>query len=364
METPAERGTRNRGLKFQDTFQTAKHPPRTRLAATLSPTYLHANQIRKPLRRLEGRTRQAAHESISNGQSGTHLHGHDETQGGNKKRPDAASVAQLVEAFASGYQKGDPRKQTCDRFGEALGHLQPRQLTPMLVNGIIASWKPTLAPATLYHRVRVLRRLLKMLEPFGAQPCAALLPKVKRPQPRAQTASREEIAKLLAHAPTWQRLFILLAWQMALRFSECFAVTPASHNSENQTVTIRTKGGNVRTLPTTPDLETLLAAAGDTTGNEETPYIFLLRGKRISTPGIRMAWWHLCDRAGVKNLHPHDLRRTTATDLYAACKDLRAVQQFLGHESLASTTIYLAPLSEERLRDMHRLLNFHSEVKQ
>jgi len=206
----------------------------------------------------------------------------------------------------------------------------------------------------------VLRALLRTLEQHGAMPCGDLLPKVRRPQARPTTATPEQIGKLLTAAPTWQKLFITLAWQLALRFSETLAVTPASHNKNEQTVTIRTKGDRVRTIPTTDDVETLLAAAGDTEGNEQTPYLWLLRGRAISKNGMRTAWWYLCDRAGVKGIHPHDLRRTTATNLYAACHDLRAVQQFLGHESLASTTAYLAPLAQEQLRDLHKLLNFHA----
>jgi integrase len=229
----------------------------------------------------------------------------------------------------------------------------------MLVNAVVGGWKATLAANTLYHRVGLLRKLLRTLEKFGAPPCADCLAKIRRPQARPTTVTPEQISKLLQHAPTWQRLFITLAWQLALRFSETLAVTPASHSFERQTVTIRTKGDKVRTIPTTPDVETLLAAAGDTTGQETTPYIHLLRGRRLSTRGIRTAWWYLCDRAGVKGIHPHDLRRTTATNLYDTTKDLRAVQHFLGHDSLASTTAYLAPLTEDRLREMHKLLNFH-----
>jgi integrase/recombinase XerC len=232
----------------------------------------------------------------------------------------------------------------------------------MFANAVIANWKATLAPATLYHRTRVIRKILKLLEQFGAPPCAEMLPRTKRPQPRATTASTADIAKLLNAAPTWQRLFITLAWQLALRFAETMAVTPRSHNRETQTVTIQTKGGKTRTIPTTADVEALIAAAGDTSGREDEPYIAILKGtKTFSASGLRTAWWYLCDRAGVKGLHPHDLRRTTATNLYAACKDLRAVQQFLGHESLASTTAYLAPLTEDQLRQMHQLLNFHAK---
>jgi len=235
----------------------------------------------------------------------------------------------------------------------------------MMCNAVLSNWKASLTPNTVYHRTGVLRRILRTLETFGTPPaCAALLNKIRRPQSRATIATPQQIKTLLDHAPSWQRLFILLAWQLALRFAETLAVTPASHNRDKQTLTIRTKGNKVRTIPTTDDVETMLAAAGDTAGREEVPYIHLLRGRKLSVKGIRTAWWYLCDRSGIKGLKPHDLRRTTATNLYATCKDLRAVQHFLGHDNIASTVYYLAPLTEEQLREMHQLLNFHAQRKE
>jgi integrase/recombinase XerC len=235
----------------------------------------------------------------------------------------------------------------------------------MMCNAVLASWKASLAPTTVYHRAGVLKRILRTLETYGTSPgCAALLSKIKRGQARPTVATQSQIEALLRHAPAWQRLFILLAWQLALRFAETFAVTPHSFNATRHTLTIRTKGDKVRTIPTTADVETMLAAAGDTQGRETTPYIEILRGHKTSVHGIRAAWWRTCQKAGITGLHPHDLRRTTASNLYATCKDLRAVQHFLGHDSLASTTYYLAPLTEEQLRDMHKLLNFHAREKE
>lgn len=232
----------------------------------------------------------------------------------------------------------------------------------MLVNACVSEWRTRLAPNTVYHRVGLLRKLLAVLEKFGAPASPQLLPKIRRPQPRPTTATPQQIAALLRCAPAHLRLFILLAWQLALRFSETFQVTPANTNLAKGTATIRTKGGKTRTIPLTDDVTALLKSlgTGDLEGRQDWPYMALLKGKPIHPRGLRTAWWYLCDRANVKGIHPHDLRRTTATNLYATCKDLRAVQQFLGHESLASTTMYLAPLSEEKLRDLHRLLNFHA----
>jgi integrase len=235
----------------------------------------------------------------------------------------------------------------------------------MLVNPMLAEWKEKYSPNTVHARRGVLRRLLQMLEEFGAPKNVSALPKAKRPQSRTRIATPQEIAKLLKNAPTWQRLFCLLAWQMGLRFAECFRVTPRSHDRVNHTITIQRKGGRVSTLPTTPDVEQLLDAAGDTEGKDDLAYILIHKGTNHHTiKGIRCHWYRLCKNAGVQGLTPHDLRRTVLTALYAVTKDLRATQQFAGHESLASTTAYLAPLTEDQLRDYHRLLNFHSEVKQ
>lgn len=234
----------------------------------------------------------------------------------------------------------------------------------MLVGALIAHWKAKLSPVTLYNRVAVLRRLFRILETYGAAPHALLLPRVKRAQHRTKTATHEQLRAMMLKALPHARLFILLAWQMALRFSECFAVTPASHNREKQTITIRTKGGKVRTLPTTPEIEALLAAAGDVAGSEDLPYIAILKGGSCHPRAFRHTWKKMLRQAGIEDLHPHDLRRTTLNNLYGVCKDLRAVQQFAGHESLSSTTHYLAPLSEEPLREMHQLLNFHTNKKE
>jgi integrase len=187
-------------------------------------------------------------------------------------------------------------------------------------------------------------------------------PRAPGPKARENTALPDQLAALRAAAPPWLRLFILLCWQTALRFSEAIAVTPRSFNPERNTATIRTKGDKVRTIPLTEEILELIRPTLE--GDPDKSCVALLKGTRCSPGAIRSAWCQLCKRLKIENVNPHDLRRTTATRLYWKTKDIRLVQQYLGHDSMTSTLRYLAPLKEEELREYHKLLAFHSEVKQ
>lgn len=88
----------------------------------------------------------------------------------------------------------------------------------------------------------------------------------------------------------------------------------------------------------------------------EEDFVFISnRGKRISRIMVFVLVKQLAAAAGIsKNISPHTFRHSFATALLEGGASLRAIQAMLGHESIATTEIYLhtdvSRLREEILR--------------
>lgn len=249
---------------------------------------------------------------------------------------------------------------------QAFGHLDPHQLTPLMPGALLARWLHGHKRSTAYAKRIQLQKALAILSEAGAPPIR--LAKIAKPEPRATTAKPAELVALFQSPPPWLRLFMLLYLQCGLRRAETLRVTPRSWDRQKHTVTIQVKGHRIRRAELTPDVERLLASVDESLIDAETPYICALHGRPITAHGLNRAWWRHKQACGVSaQLVTHDLRRTAATILYEATKDLRIAQQLLGHKNLASTLEYLAPLEPNEARKYTELLNFsrfHSETKQ
>lgn len=74
--------------------------------------------------------------------------------------------------------------------------------------------------------------------------------------------------------------------------------------------------------------------------------------RRLEISGLGAMIRFLGRRAGVENVHPHKIRRTTATKALQSGMSIDEVQKILGHESIETTTIY-AKTNLENVKRKH-----------
>ena len=106
----------------------------------------------------------------------------------------------------------------------------------------------------------------------------------------------------------------------------------------------KTKTAQTRVIPVGPRLRAELAIrelGPDGRALWADAYVFGTEcDERVKS--IRTAWTLACERAGVRVLHFHDLRREFASRLLESSANLHDVQLFLGHANITQTRTYLS----------------------
>lgn len=73
-----------------------------------------------------------------------------------------------------------------------------------------------------------------------------------------------------------------------------------------------------------------------------------LDGGPVQARYLRAAVKRLATRAGIaKDVHPHTLRHSFATDLYRSTRNLRLTQKAMGHASISTTQVYTHVFDDE-----------------
>lgn len=133
-----------------------------------------------------------------------------------------------------------------------------------------------------------------------------------------------------------------------LRVSELVNLEMGNIYADEHYLVVQGKGDKQRIVPMSdrsideiraylPEREMLSIAPSDR-------HILFLnrRGRRLTRVMIFYIIKRLAEAAGIRrNISPHTLRHSFATHLLEGGANLRAIQQMLGHESIATTEIYL-----------------------
>lgn len=198
------------------------------------------------------------------------------------------------------------------------------------------------------------------------------LPKVRRKQ--VSFLSQEEVVRLFeAIEPGTliglrDRAIVELLFSSGLRVSELVGLNKDHINTKRREFMVRGKGQKDRPVFISQRaadwIEEYLHARQD-----NLPPLFINYGgrqetttsgdyKRLTARSIQRTVSRYAKLAGItKQVSPHTMRHSFATDLLMNGADLRSVQSLLGHSNIATTQVY-THVTDQHLKQVHE--RFHS----
>ena len=136
-----------------------------------------------------------------------------------------------------------------------------------------------------------------------------------------------------------------LMYACGLRLSELSALDLQHIDWQQQTIIVTGKGQKQRHVPFGRKAETAIKRWQEqraVVAQEKEKALFVSqRGNRLSNSSIQKRLKKMALAQGLNtNVYPHMLRHSFASHMLESSKDLRGVQELLGHANLSSTQIY------------------------
>ncbi|MHB8311071.1 site-specific integrase [Metallibacterium sp.] len=274
------------------------------------------------------------------------------------------SVGELVDAYLAEHvarlKSVDSTAYRVAGLRTAFGDLHYNALTPDAVAAWIARRLQQVTGETVRREVNVLSSFLswcvrvRRLPPLPENPLT-----VPRPPPgraRDRRLVGDELKRLLEalgdRAGTvkgarrtgayrvgtrnpWMRPLVQLAIETAMRQGEPLALRWENVDLTAQTAHLDdTKNGEARTVPLPSRAVAVLEALPRT----DDPRVF-----PITSQAVKLAWKRACKRAGIEELHFHDLRHEAASRIAERLPNLIELAAVTGHKDLRMLTRYYHP---------------------
>ena len=171
---------------------------------------------------------------------------------------------------------------------------------------------------------------------------------------------KEEEGKLLAVLPTHTRDMSYNSLRTLMRKSEILNLRWPQLELEDRRIKLEVednKGKRVEFVPLCEDMVREFERLKNLNGKSPTGYVYLYNDRPIKN--IKSSWTTALEKAGIENLHFHDLRRTGATRLLKRGANIVTIQKILRHKNIQTTIIYLS-IGEE---DKHEAIELLSDSK-
>lgn len=251
----------------------------------------------------------------------------------------------------------------------------------VFLNRKVSQRGTALKPVTQAYHAIVIRTFLKYLAKQDISTLPAEKVEIGRvPERQVDFLEDDELERLLT-APEGDglrarrdRAILELLFSAGLRVSELTALDRDQVNLKKDEFSVRGKGGKVRIVFLSPSAKGALEGYLDHRTDID-PALFVSHLKkgltprqvrhresaRLSARSVERLVAYYAKKAGiVKDVHPHTLRHSFATDLLRNGADIRAVQTMLGHASITTTQIY-THVTNERLKEIHQ--TFHGKSR-
>lgn len=223
------------------------------------------------------------------------------------------------------------------------------------------------ATTTVAQKISCLKQFGKFVaRETGVEPLFHGLTSPKRRKTLPTFAVPSEVEQLIATADGQDDPFLRardvaiveMLYGTGMRVAELCGMNLSSYDESLAFVHVVGKGKKERYIPlgqfAIEALNRYLDVRQTCASSQETALFLSQKGNRVTTDQIRYVMRRLRKLGGLhKQLTPHSLRHSFATDLLERGADLRAVQELLGHESLSTTGRY-THVSTERLRAVYQ----------
>ena len=274
-----------------------------------------------------------------------------------------AALTAFGESLAA---RGSPQTQArylraCESLIKAAGDTQLAQIKRHDLQRALAKLHAQgLSPRTLAVTLSAWRAWFRYLSKTDAAISITMFTGIKAPRAlkRLPNALSEDEAVRLVTLPVeeeaaksaWTRardqaMFEVL-YGCGIRIGELIGVDLADVDLANREMRVFGKGRKERVVPlggpALSSVQSWLQQRALGTAAIDINATFLgARGERISAPVVRKALKARAQQQGItSNVYPHRLRHSFASHLLQASGDLRAVQELMGHASIASTQVY------------------------
>ena len=250
-----------------------------------------------------------------------------------------------------------------DSFAAYIGSCEWKVIDHIAIRGFLSHlYDKGLSKTSVARALAAVRSLYRWLAQEGVveQNPAKLVSTPRLPKKLPRVPTIEEMNFVLdgkmpevASFPERDRLLLELLYGCGIRNSELVGINLDNISLSNQAILIRGKGKKERYvpfggsaiaalaiyLPWRQQLLATLRAAGKSTA----PAALLLnqRGGRLTTRSVGRIVKRIAVAKGLSaEVHPHTLRHAFGTHMLEEGADLRAIQELLGHERLATTQRY------------------------